>query len=381
MSIDTHVPGEPDQIRAAADWLKPSLRDGVSSASDEVHRANFSGSSAHWIGQSGESYRSVVGLLVNAGDDVEILCVDVAEKLRSYAGQLERMYDRFVELRDQASEELIPVHGEKIVEPATDVPYCPTSEDDPHWEAYQQHLDRIDTYNEIAEEVGTRWGELEAWIQENLTSFLAGLSTTPASTLLADLAASGTDVSGMGVEVGTTTWKNNVAALREHADQLEEEGREFKRQLKSGHPAIRAAAEAANPPEMIRSGKGLGQYADDLFKAGRALPIIGPALEGLGIISDLAQGDSPLGVAVEFAGGLIGGGLVVGGLALAGVTLPVWGGVIVVGAGALAVGAGAKWAYEEFVPQDTRERLDAGVKEIWDSGTDFVEDAWDWAFG
>jgi hypothetical protein len=34
-------------------------------------------------------------------------------------------------------------------------------------------------------------------------------------------------------------------------------------------------------------------------------------------------------------------------------------------------------AYENGVPQDVRESIDAGLENAWDATTDFAEDAWD----
>jgi hypothetical protein len=94
----------------------------------------------------------------------------------------------------------------------------------------------------------------------------------------------------------------------------------------------------------------------------------------------MESGDDPSSTAVNIAGGIVGGvaAAAVGALAAAGiVTLPVWGTALVVTGAAVAVGAGAVWAYESWVPQDVREAIDAGMEQAWDATTDFAEDAWE----
>ncbi|TGO05261.1 hypothetical protein [Serinibacter arcticus] len=395
MSIDTDIPGDPDQIREAADWLDPTAKGAVDDATADVHMS-FQGSYGHWFSLSGESYRSTLSLLVEAGDDVASLCGDVAEKLRSYAGQLERMAGHFADHRDRARTSGIPVSDKTINPPVSTVPYCPADEDDPRWEEWEAHLERVETFNDIADDVGTRWGELEKWIEENLTAFIIGVPTTPASDLIAALKEGNESLLTTYVDGTTRQWERNVLDLQNQSTDLAEAAKEFKRELRSGNPAVKAAAAAANPSGMKVDAEELADAARRLGRAGKVLPIVGPVLDVVLAGSDIAQGDSPSSVGIELVGGVAGGALAVGALALAGVTLPVWGTAAVVGGAALAVGWGAKWAYEEIVPQDVREAIDAGIRDTasgaWDATTDFAEDAWDatsgavegawnWAFG
>lgn len=384
MSIDTHIPGDPAQIRTMADWLDPTAKAAVDDASRDVQNI-FQASYGHWNSFSGESYRSTLTLLVSAGDEVESLCADVAEKLRSYAGQLERMAGHFADHRDTATAEGIPVDGETINPPVADVPYCPSSEEDPHWPAWERHLDRTETYNEIAEDVGTRWGDLEEWVEEHLTAFIAEVPTTPASDLMVALQETNEILLTTYVDGTERQWERNVIELQNRSTELREAANEFRRDLRSGHPAVRAAAEAANPSGMRIEAGALEEAAERLGRSGRVLPIVGPVLDVVLAGSDIAQGESPSSVGIEFLGGALGGAGAAVLIGAAGVTLPLWGTVAIVGGAALVVGWGASWAYESLVPQDVRESIDAGIRdtvgEAWDATTDFAEDAWEWAFG
>lgn len=72
-------------------------------------------------------------------------------------------------------------------------------------------------------------------------------------------------------------------------------------------------------------------------------------------------------MALETVAGIAGGAVVVAGaaaLATAGVvTAPVWVvGGLAVGAG-IAASYGASWAYENLIPQATREKIDEGLRD------------------
>lgn len=148
-----------------------------------------------------------------------------------------------------------------------------------------------------------------------------------------------------------------------------------------GNPAVKAAAEAANPGGMRWAADKAEDLARRLSRAGKALPVVGWGIDIWNLGSDMSTGDDPSSTAVEIGGGVVGGIAATAGvaaLAAAGViTLPVWGTAVVVGGAAVAVGAGAVWAYESWVPQDVRESIDAGMENAWDATTDFAEDAWE----
>ena len=130
MTIDTTVHGDPAQVRAAAEWLDPGLKD----AADALSRATTlisTGVRSHWAGESADEYVSILLKVGDAADEVLPQARDAAETFRSYAGQLERMREAFAGHRDKARSEGLPVTGEIIGRPVTLVPVCPASRDDP----------------------------------------------------------------------------------------------------------------------------------------------------------------------------------------------------------------------------------------------------------
>lgn len=381
MTIDTTTHGDADQVQAAADWLDPDLKDAADGSSN-VTSFIPTGVRSHWFGESADDYVTILQRTTDAADEVAGLARDAAEKLRSYAGQLRRMKEDFAKHREDARAAGLPVTGMVIGRPVSLIPVCPATRDDPHWDEWQEHLDRIELYNEIAADVGAWWGELEVWISENLDGFLSGMPTqTTADKILSGLRDAGDETPKIYLEGQALAWKETAAELTSHAEELRLGASEFVRELRSGNPATKAAAEAANPTGMRWAADEAEDLARGLSRASKVVPVVGWGVDIWNLGSDMASGDDPSSTGVEILGGIAGGAAATAGvaaLAAAGVvTLPVWGTAVVVGGAAVAVGAGAVWAYENWVPQDVRESIDAGMEDAWDATSDFAEDAWE----
>lgn len=389
--IDLDVPGSPASVRAAAEWLSPTLRDAVDTWSDAT--AQIRTSSNHWQGESGDAYREVAGRAVTAGDDQRDVLLDAAEKLRAYAGQLERMIEDFDGYRIDAISAGLHVVGTVVHAPTTPVSPGPRpgsgapSSDVTDWNsaqaAFEAQSDRVDLYDEIATDVGTAWGRLQSWIEANLVAFRDGTgSPTAASQLVAGLSETSGVVLDASLGLYSAQLTGSIQSLRDAAAQTRLQASAFQDALRSGHPGLRAAAEAADPAALRRAASGLEAAADTLGHSPlRRLPMLGTAL-GLGMAAhDIASGESASSVIVGEVGAAAGGALtglaIAGGAALIGVTAPVSVVAIGVVVGSVAIGAGATWAYENLVPQDIRESIDAGLEDAWDATTDFAEDAWD----
>ena len=244
------------------------------------------------------------------------------------------------------------------------------------------YQDQVELYNDIGTDVGSWWGELEVWIAENLDAFLSGLpQQSTAERLLAGLKEVSDEIPRSYLEGNALVWSTTALTLRGQAADLREGAADFVRGLRSGNPAVRAAAEAANPRGMRWQADEAEDLARRMSRVGKAVPALGWAIDIWTLGSDTATGNDPSSSAVNIVGGIIGGAAAtaaVGALAAAGiVTLPVWGTAVVVAGAAVAVGAGAVWAYENWVPQDVRESIDAGMEQAWDATADFAEDAWE----
>lgn len=393
MSIDTHVPGSPASVRTTAEWLAPTLKNAVDAFAGFClnQRVGHSG----WHGESGIAYLEFVERLMRAADEQVGPAGDAAEKLRAYAGQLERMQNDMADWRDEASSGGLVVAGTVIEPPdaavppqyclADDAPQAAVDQFEAEQEAYERQLAKVELYNRIATDVGTAWGELEKWITENLEAFESGITASEPliTTVLGGLAATNKIAFDYAIEAKDQRLSADIEELRSRAEQMRAEAAEFRDKLRSGNPAVRAAAEAANPAEMRRTANALDDVVDGLRRSPlRHLPIIGDALS-VGLAGqEIASGESPSSVAIGEIAGVVGGvaaGAAV--VAVLGATAPVWATAGAVVIGGAAIGAGAVWAYEELVPQDVRESIDAGLEDAWDATTDFAEDAWDTVSG
>ncbi|WP_315638105.1 MULTISPECIES: hypothetical protein [Microbacterium] len=377
MTIDTTTYGDADQVQAAADWLDPDLKD-AADVSSNVTTFIPTGVRGHWFGESADDYVTILSRTTDAAKEIKDLARDAAEKLRSYAGQLRRMKEDFATHRDNARAAGLPVNGMIIGRPVSLIPVCPTSRDDPYWDEWQEHLDRIELYNEIAADVGSWWGELEVWISENLDGFLGTMpSQSTAGQILAGLGKAGGELPKAYLEGQKLAWEGTAADLVNHAGELREGASDFVRELRSGNPAVKAAAEAANPSGMRWAADEAEDLARGFSRASRALPLVGWGIDAWSFGSAMSSGDDPSATGIQILAGA-GAAAGVGALATAGViTAPVWGTALLATGAAFAVGAGAVWAYESWVPQDVREAIDAGLADGWDATADFAEDAWE----
>lgn len=381
MTIDTTTYGDAAQIRAAAEWLDPGLKDAADTVSNGATLTSTS-VRGHWYGESADDYVTILLQVSDAAKEILPHARDAAEKFRSYAGQLERMKSDFAAHRERAADQGLPVNGKVIARPVCLVPVCPTSREDPYWGEWQAYLDQVEVYNEIAADIGAWWGELEVWIAENLDGFLGGLpEQSVAEKILTGLSSAGGTASRIYLGAQGLSWAGTARQLVSTAERLRTGASDFVRGLRSGNPAVRAAAEAANPSGMRWAAGEAEDLARRLARAGKVLPAVGWGIDIWSLGSALENEDDPSSTAVNIAGGVVGGiatTAAVGALVAAGViTLPVWGTAVVVAGAAVAVGAGATWAYNEWVPQDVREAIDAGMSDAWDATTDFAEDAWE----
>ncbi|KGM13338.1 hypothetical protein [Cellulomonas bogoriensis] len=388
--IDTHVPGDPGSVRAAAEWLSPTLRNGLTMFTRfcTTQRAGH----FTWIGESGEAYHHVLEQLRRAAEDQPGIAADAAEKLRAYAGQLERMQHKFADMRDDAASGGLVVVG-TVIEPPSDAlppPHClgpdaspaQVNQFDAAQRAYERQLEKVELYNRIAHEVAVAWDKLEVWIIDNLDAFGAELEPQPLSGAVLDAMAKTNKFALKSItELKTQTHKANIETLRAHAETLRHDARVFKREMGSGNPAVREAARAADPDALRRAASGAESTADALRRTPtRHLPLVGDALS-LGLAGqEIASGESPSTVVIGELGSVVGAAV---GIAAAvvvtgviGVTAPAWATAAAAVAGAWAIGEGGRWAYESAVPQDVREAIDAGLENAWDATTDFAEDAW-----
>lgn len=155
---------------------------------------------------------------------------------------------------------------------------------------------------------------------------------------------------------------------------------------RSGNPAVRAGtqpprAEAIERARQRGTGSRLVHASDDAAKWGKRIAR-GSVIGAIAIAGwELANGESPSGVAVNTAAGMTASAVT--GLAVTAVagSAPVWVPVVASVAAGAVVAWGVGMAYEALVPQSIRETIDEGIRDVWDGVTDFAGDVWGSIFG
>jgi hypothetical protein len=362
MSIPVKMPGDPESVRAVADWL-----DGVKSGMQDtdVELASFWGeSSTYWTGEAGGAWRSTVGTVRQRAMGVPGFLGEAVEVFRAYANRLQRAQEDLATLKFQADEVGLRVVGDTVFPPTTTLDYCPTADSPPEDVAeYQDYIDKLASYDDLCTQVGTITGEVDAWVGDNIVPLVSRVEELQelSGTVDALTTPENDDVAGAALDGYERFQNEKIGEWRTQHDALQESAETFHDQLRSGNPALAAAARAADPRAM---GEGVEQLAEQIGRVSRfarVIPVAGNVLDIVSLASDVSSGESLTSGLAELGGGIAGGaagGAAAGGIAVALGSNPVgWvvGGVVV---GGLAVGAGARWLWEAAMPLDTRETID-----------------------
>ncbi|WP_159499999.1 hypothetical protein [Microbacterium sp. 18062] len=362
MSIEVRMPGSPAGVRAVADWLD-SVKSRMSDVDVELAYI-WGDSSYYWTGEAGQAWRDTVGKVRNRAKSAPGFITDAVEVFRAYANRLERAQEDYATLLFQAGEVGLSVIGSTVFPPTTSLSYCPAPgapEED--LAEYESYLDKIASYNDLGTQVGTIMGELDAWIGENIVPLVARVEELQQLSGTVDaLVGNGNDtVAGAVLDGYESFLDQRLGDWRKEHDTLQDAAETFRNQLRSGNPAVRAAAEAADPRAMRQGVEALAEQIGRVSKFAKVIPVAGAVIDIVSIASDVAAGGSLTSGLAELGGGIAGGaagGAAAGGIAAALGSNPVgWvvGGVIV---GGVAVGAGSRWLWEAAVPLDARESID-----------------------
>lgn len=362
MSIDVRLPGSPASVRAVADWL-----DGIKSRMSDVDvelAYIWGDSSSYWTGESGQAWRDTVGTVRNRAMGVPGFCGDAVEVFRAYANRLERAQEDYETLRFQAGEVGLRVVGTTVFPPTTSLDYCPApGAPEADLAEYEDYLDKLASYNDLGTQVGSIMGQLDAWIGENIVPLVARVEELQelSGTVAALSAAGNDDLAGAALDGYDSFLNERLGDWRKEHDALQDAAETFRDQLRSGNPAVRAAAEAADPHAMRDGVEELAEQIGRVSRFSKVIPVAGTVLEIVSLATDVADGGSLTSGLAEIGGGMAGGaagGALGGGIAVAIGSNPIgWvvGGVVI---GGVAVGAGARWLWEAAVPLDTRESID-----------------------
>lgn len=360
MSIDVRVPGNPGSIRTVTEWLG-SIRASLQDADAELAYI-WSDSNSYWTGESGSGWRAATSNLRDRAQPIPALISDAMEVFHAYANRLERLQADFATLLFQAGEVGLIVCGTVVLPPATDLAYCPGPSDPiDDQRRYATFVGLLESYDDLARQVGTALGELDVWVGEHIVGVLARVGElSRIAGIVADMTKNGNQLLADSVLQGYETFlEERIGEWREKQTLLQSSAEAFNDQLRSGNPALRAAAEAADPQGMRGQVTELAEHIGQVSKFGRVLPLAGGAIDIVSIGLDVSQGGSLSSGVASALGGMGGasGGAALFVAAFGGSNPVGWaiGGAVI---GSVSVGVGARWLWEASVGLDVRESID-----------------------
>lgn len=364
MSVDLRIPGDPTAIHRVAEWLAPRLSEAVIGAEVQLTSA-WADSNSYWIGQSGDAFRAAAGEIRKQTSSAPSFMQDVAEVFRAYANRLTRGQERFDDYLTLAENAGLTVSGYVVSLPISRLQNRPTDTSPARdIEEYEGHLAKTRTYDQISHDFGTWRGDMKSWIVKHMVPLTGRVTEFSSLAKTAKtMAETNGHVVGAAIAFSSDVVKKNLAEHRAAANEMQKSADQFDKQLRSGNPALRAAAAAANP-ELINDA--LDIFNEDIEKIegrGKLIPVVGGMLTVVTAGAELADGGSASSIGagiIGSAGGAAVGPTVVSTLvpALAATTIGLTAGVGVVAA---LGGAGAVWLWEAAVPLDAREIIDEAL--------------------
>lgn len=377
MPIHTEIEGTPSQVRSVATWTRSTLATATGSYADTVTTVRRDAGS-DWEGDASDAFRTVMGRLVTRADDVEAAAHEVATELDAFADALETAQNGLAAIRSTAAASGLRLTPTQVLEPGSPpwVPARPPDDGsattgqiasyDAAVHAHNEHVALVVAYNAAVDDTGevvrafeAALDVLGAFLRTVLTSWQSYAGTAVIATELA-LARHLSGMRSYADDLRTAAARADDAYLRSPGGSAE--GR-FQERLR-----LHATNQA---DELVR-------HADDL-SAGRIarlfggkVPVVGTIVTIAGVGYDVSQGASPSGAIV---------GATAGAFATAGVVAVVGGPVGWVAAAGIVAGVGvgmlAEAAWNAWVPDDVKDKIDQGIEDAWNATTDAVSDGWD----
>lgn len=374
-------------MRTAAHFLDTTLKKAADQAADDTLSARRTAATS-WEGDAADAYSSVASKLVNAADEQARHASAAGHRFEEYAGRLERFQERMEHRRQEARGGGLVVAGTVIDKPTdavppADLPAGSTPQEAHQWDlkntAFEVQKSKVQLYNRLADEVGDDWRTFEAWIDSELKSFWSTVDQPAIAEVLANaLSKVPAAAVALGLDVNARTLEEYSKDAATRSTELADEAAAARAARRSGNPARRAAGEAVDVAGSRRAAETLAEMGEDAGRFAKRVPLLGYALAFGSDGYAIAHGESPGKVvsseAAGLAGGVAGGALVVAGAAAIGVGAP----VIAVAAGAAVVGVGAslaaEYAWDHWVPDDTKEAIDEGLRDFGNGVKDVASD-------
>ncbi|MGV0808029.1 WXG100 family type VII secretion target [Mycolicibacterium setense] len=358
MPIDTKIEGDPNAVRATANWMRSTLASKISHTVDEIHGARTT-AGGDWHGDAGNAFVARMTSGATKAEGLEAAVTSSAQAIDNFATELQRAQTDMQSVRDNAAAAGLAVDGFTIQDPSP----VTTEKID----AYATALNGTEAARRLEKLAGdtvkNAWADLTSkWF------FVA-----------ADL------INGVGGELIAA---KHVSLLLAKAEFLKADAAKYLDLAKSappGTPAAQIYRDFDQSRIFAHSADDALKAADDAkAKAGRIGIKVGGALAVGGVVYDIAHGKD-----VEQA--IVSGGVGFGASVLAGaaigtaIPVPVVG--TVVGAvGGAVVGVFASGAVDSLYQNgigSVGEAISDGFDAVGDTGSaigGLAKDAWDAIF-
>lgn len=387
MPIDTTIEGDPESVRAAAQWLRESLGTGVSDAASMIFKAR-NAADAGWEGEAGQAYRDKMTKGAKKADDLATAATDCALKFDDYAAELDRALDDINRVRERAAAAGLSVRGEVIEDPG---PPPPSPGPAPSGSAATPEA--VATYNETTAAAADHAALVDAYNSAkhaaNAARTVAKLAADTLKNVLSDVTSKWFFVVGdLANGAAETLAAKHSSVLMKQSKFLSEEAATFLERAKTA-PAGTPAAQVYKDFDASRAA---AHSADDAAKAaatadaraGRLALKAGGALAVAGVAYDVANG-KPVDQAV--VSGAVGFGTSVLAGAAIGSAIP----VPVVGTAAGALGGAVVGVFASGMVDSLYENgvgavgdaIEEGAQAVGDAGKaigNLAEDAWNAVF-
>lgn len=394
--LDTEVEGEPGSIRDASDWLQRSAATSVADGALAVSRAREE-ASLDWGGDAGPAFAAKIGRAHGRCARLEALVPRAGAIMSAYADDLQRCQQRMAEVCADARAAGLQVDGHVVRDPgpgparppdrAGEVMPIPELE---RYEAavrdYNRHQEKREAFNAAVARAGEVRADL-ADAQERVGSEYRGMDWEGATTQGIDWVAAA--VLARAGSYRSTALRQTAAAYARDLDRWSQQMRAYDYQSHArlfGDDAAKRlhAGDVSRFDDLAERRATALQRADDFDNGGRygtAAKNISRGLVGVGIVTDLMDGESTEQALASNVGGYVAGAatttaITAGSSMLAatatgaalGSAVPVVGTAVgaVVGLGVGLFASGAIDSMFENGP-DVGKALDAGAEAVTDT--------------
>ncbi|MBO1753158.1 hypothetical protein J4G33_15210 [Actinotalea sp. BY-33] len=377
MPIHTEIQGSPTQVRAVATWTRSTLATATGSYADSVTSVRRDAGS-DWEGDASDAFRASMLRLVTRADDVEAAARESATELDAFADALDAAQSGMATVRTTAAAAGLRVTPSQVLEPgpAPWVPARPPSDGSAPQgqvlaynravDAHDEHLSLALAYNAAVDEAAdvlrafqTAIDAFGVFLRKVFTAWQSYVDTAVLATELA--------------------LKRHIGDMRSYAEDLRAAAaRAEDAYLRSPGGSTEAQFQERLRLQSTREADTVLRNADELSSGrlarlfGGKIPVVGTVVTVAGVGYDVSQGASPSGAIV---------GAAAGALATAGVVAVVGGPVGAVAAVGIVAGVGAgmlaEAAWNAWVPDDVKAKIDQGIEDTVNATTDALSDGLD----